>query len=130
MRWRRFINLVALIGVLVHAGMIVRHHQVMLDAHLERQDLVNALGVICHGSGQATAPFDAELPSVPLPSDNQNKQCPLCAGMVPAIALAAAVECGVPLKFRIAAPQIVRYQARPIAIIGVRPPTRGPPVLT
>ena len=96
MRWRRYINLVALIGVLMHAGMIVRHHQVMLGAHLERQKLISALGVICHGNGQTTAPSDAELPWVPPPSDQQNNQCPLCAGLASVIATTATAECGVP----------------------------------
>jgi hypothetical protein len=129
MRWRRYINLVALIGVLMHAGMIVRHHEVMLGAHLERQNLISALGVICHGSGQTAAPSDAELPWVPPPSDQQNNQCPLCAGLAAAIATTATAECGVPLRFRTAAPQIVRYEARPVEIASVRPPTRGPPQL-
>ena len=129
MRWRRLINLVALIGVLMHAGMIVRHQQMMLGAHLERQGLISALGVICHGNGQATAPSDSEVPWVPLPSDQQNNQCPLCAGLASAVAMAAIAECGVPVQFRTAAPQIVRYEARPVEIASVRPPTRGPPLL-
>jgi hypothetical protein len=52
MRWRRYINLVALIGVLMHAGMIVRHHEVMLGAHLERQNLISALGASATAAGR------------------------------------------------------------------------------
>jgi hypothetical protein len=127
MGWRRYINLVALIGVLVHAGLVVRHHQVMLGAHLERQDLIGALAVICHSNGQP-ATSSENVPWVPLPSDQQNSHCPLCAGLATAVALPASVESGVPLQFRAAAPQLVRYEARPVETESVKPPTRGPPL--
>jgi predicted CxxxxCH...CXXCH cytochrome family protein len=129
MRWRFVVNLLAVLSVLVHAGMIMRHHQVMLGAHLERQSLLSALGVICHSGGQTTAPLDAEVPWLPPLSDQQNGQCPLCAGLTTAVALPANVESGVPVHFRAAAPQLVRYEARPTETESVRPPTRGPPLL-
>lgn len=129
MRWRRYINLVAVIGMLMHAGMVVRHHQVMLGAHLERQDLIGALGVICHSNGQATTVSDADVPWVPLPSDQQHAQCPLCAGLASAVALAASAECSVPVRFRTAAPPLMRYEPRPVEIASVRPPSRAPPHL-
>ena len=129
MGWRRYINLAALIGVLLHAGMVVRHHQVMLGAHLERQELISSLGVICHGSGQASVPSDAELPWVPPPSDNQNSQCPLCAGTASAFAFVASVDRVAPGRLAIAAQQVPHYEVPPVEIAGVRPPTRGPPVL-
>ena len=41
MRSRRWIALVALLGVLLHAGAIVRHHGVMLGATLQYQALAH-----------------------------------------------------------------------------------------
>ena len=129
MRWRRFVNLVALLGVLVHAGLAVRHSQVMLGAHLERQGLMAALGVICHGNGQATTSVDAELPWLPPPADQQTGECPLCAGLASVAVLAASGNSGgVPVEFRASAPQLIHYEARPIEMARIKPLSHGPPL--
>lgn len=127
MGWRRCINLLALVGVLAHAAFVVRHHGVMLDAHMERQGLLSALGVICHGNGETTAPAGGEVPWVPLPTDQQNGQCPLCAGLASVHALAGVVVASVPVEFQAAAPLLVRHVARPVEVARIRPLSRGPP---
>lgn len=130
MSYRRLVNLVALLGVLVHAGLVVRHNAVMLGAHLDRQGLIAALGVICHGSGQDAAVTDAELPWVPPPSEQQTGECPLCAGLTPFAVLTANASCGgVPVAFRIPSSQFVVYDARPIEVARIKPLSHGPPLI-
>ena len=66
---RRLIGLVAMLGVLLHAGLIVRHASIMLNATLLHSELVSSLGVICHGDGSTTRLPGSDVPALPDPSD-------------------------------------------------------------
>lgn len=48
---RRWINILAVFAVLLHAGALVRHHAVMLNADAQHKALLADLGAICHGGG-------------------------------------------------------------------------------
>jgi hypothetical protein len=122
---RRLTVLVALLGVLLHAAIVVRHNGMMLSAHLQRADLLSALSVICFGSGEQHA--NVSLPDVPAPSGSQS-DCPICSGLVSAVV-------AVPQQFVIearayAVSQRIAHVAEVIAptLRSVWPPSRAPPV--
>lgn len=122
---RRLISFAVLLGVLMHAHAFARHNGVMLDAHLQRASLIADLVLICHPSGTGTVD-PANLPDVPQPTDAQN-ECPICSGLVHAVALPPPVF----------VPYFVAFQPEqpfpPSTVRGVEParafipPARGPP---
>lgn len=125
MRSRRLIGIVALLGVLVHAGALVRHNAIMLGALLQYQGLVADLTAMCHGSGAVPA---SELPYLPKPSGAEFG-CPICSGLVAAIALP------VPEQAEPARPLPQAQSPAPgLAAVASHdrlglPPARGPPAL-
>ena len=128
MRFRRWTSLVALIGVLLHAGLVVRHNTMVLASKLEHGSLVAALGFICHGNGGTTELSANEVPALPEP-DQDRGSCPLCAGLTPAVAVLndAGLGCHVPdaASSRMAVlGEVIRQR-----LAYVRPPSRGPPAL-
>lgn len=129
MRSRRLISFVALLGVLLHAGALVRHSTTMLGALLQHQALVTDLAQICHSAGTTTTVADAELPIVPKPTDAQYG-CPLCSGMGAAFALVAPTLAAIMLPPP-AAPPALHADATsiPESPRAVHPPARGPPAL-
>ena len=91
MRRHRWIALVAIVGVLVHAVAIVRHHAAMTAVPSADRSLLADLAVaICHGASGRTALAGKELPG---PPRNDSLDCPLCMG-VP-----AAFVCPSPASF-------------------------------
>jgi hypothetical protein len=70
-RFEKIIGLVAIIGVLLHAGLLVRHNGVMLDAAFDRLALSFAGGVICHGDGVGS---DSGMPA----HSDKVPNCPVC----------------------------------------------------
>ena len=80
---RRVAAVLALFGVLLHAGASVRHQSVMLDAQRQHQALVTDLHALCNSGGAVDA---ASVPYVPRPSDAQTG-CPICSGLASAFAL-------------------------------------------
>ena len=69
MRSRRWIAVVALLGVLLHAGALVRHHATMLGATLDHQALLADLGRICHSAGTPTIPGPRSVSTVRAPTE-------------------------------------------------------------
>ena len=127
MRSRRWVSILAVLGVLLHAGAIVRHNAAMASASLQYQALVAGLGQICHGTG--TGALDAaELPYVPRPSDAQNG-CPICSGLSPAVSLDAPPAVAVPVLVS----AVISFHRQSNVAQGsgyaVCPPARGPPAV-
>lgn len=128
MRLRRWTALVAIFGVLLHAGLIVRHNAMVLTAKLEHGALIAALGIICHGNGGTAELPAGEVPSLPEP-DQDRGSCPLCAGLAPVATVLTdtGLVCHAPdaASSRMAVVgEIIRQR-----LAAVRPPTRGPPAL-
>lgn len=123
---RRFggiISLVAVLGMLVHAGLLVRHNGMMLDAAFDRIALIFAGQIICHDA-DGTTKLSENLPHHP---SGKMPNCPVCMGALAGAAI---------LPPMIAFPAIAMPRARPMAIAaqrlamgtrGIRPPTRAPP---
>ena len=129
MRLRKWISLVALLGVLVHAGALVRHHGVMVGALLQYNVLVSDLSASCHGGTDQPAPTPVDLPSIPKPSDAKNG-CPICSGQGLAFAVLAPVSLEVPNH-----PWATSLWSSSVALLpaprhAVCPPARGPPATT
>ena len=128
MRARRWISVLALLGVLLHAGAIVRHNAAMTGATFQYQALLTGLAQVCHGSATGDALAAAELPFVPRPSDAQNG-CPICSGLAAAVALPAPESAGV----FVPPPIAIAYHADPHCVLhsghAVCPPARGPPAV-
>ena len=128
MRLRRWISAVAVLGVLLHAGALVRHHGVMLGALLQYEALVADLAAYCH-SGADTSRAPADLPSIPKPSDAKSG-CPICSGQSPAFAPPSAAQAGGSERVPVATSWRHVVDAAPANRHAVCPPARGPPALT
>lgn len=89
MRLKKWLSVLAVIGVLMHAVAVVRHHIVMANAGARPAAVAALLAdlsdatLICHSNAGAPAqqPGDTPADSKPL--------CPLCSGFMPSAALAA-----------------------------------------
>jgi hypothetical protein len=126
MRRRQWIAIVAMVSVLLHAAALVRHHGVMLGAHLQYQALVADLTASCHGEVDASK-ASADLPHVPKPIDAQSG-CPICSGQAPSFAIISRDALVAPARLRTRPSWGV---LRPLPISGphaVCPPARGPPI--
>jgi len=127
MRWRKWISLIAVLDVLLHAGALVHHNGAVL-ASAFYDTLAADLLVICHGSADAKSGDLATHSPTPGPSDAKSS-CPICSGQVSAFALAApelpgAVAPAATSFARSAAPRVLLVQRSAVC-----PPARGPPTL-
>lgn len=127
MRSRKWISILALLGVLLHAGAIVRHNAAMTGANLQYQTLLTDLAQLCHGSG-AGAVAAADLPYVPKPTDAQNG-CPICSGLNPVVALAVPELAVVALSPSVSIAFHSETHRVPGSGYAVCPPARGPPAV-
>jgi hypothetical protein len=125
---RRWISVVALVGVLLHAGAIVRHNASMLGALLRHQALLTDLAQICHRDSGGDARLTADLPVVPMPSDAQ-KGCPICSGLAPLFGLTAPAVTWLLKRAHEAAHQPIAVAALPVQPRTALPQARGPPSL-
>ncbi len=126
MAWiRKFASLLATIGVLLHAGLIVRHNSLMAAADYERAALADAFGVICHSQADTDDPSDRSDADVP---SKRPSHCPICLGFSSAAAVLPE------LPFHSFRPGVKKSWAPSFAILRVTdgigawwPPGRGPP---
>jgi hypothetical protein len=126
MRWHRWISILAVLGVLVHAGALVRHNGVMAGATFQYQALLTGLAQLCHtGTASQTLP-PGDLPYVPKPTDAQNG-CPVCSGLSSAVALVAPELPSILLPASVTV--TFHGDVQLVACWGhaVCPPARGPP---
>ena len=128
MRSRKWISVLALLGVLLHAGALVRHNAAMTGATFQYQALLTGLAQLCHGSATGDVLAAAELPYLPRPSDAQNG-CPICSGL----SAAAALPAPEPTSIFVPPPPAVAFYVDthcvPDSGHAVCPPARGPPAV-
>jgi hypothetical protein len=126
MRLRGWTILIAVIGVLLHAGILVRHNGNMLASALAPDQLTADLRVICHGGVEDPSTSSPDRPSNPSPTDAKGN-CPICMGHAPAFVLAA------PEQLDVFAPPMIGFELGTLCRIlfvqrsAVCPPARGPP---
>lgn len=119
-------RVLAIIGVLLHAGLIVWHNAAMLGATLQRNALATALAELCHGAGAAATEAQGELPELPQPGNDQSG-CPICKGSVSAVAILPTPDLQLHRPDRATARLEVVGRIIALRLQPVRPPTRGPP---
>jgi hypothetical protein len=120
----------AAIGVLLHAGLVVRHNTVMLDLALQQPGHLAAQAtIICHGDGQLIlADDDFSLPNQP-GQQQKTTSCPVCTGLLPVLALLASSSADIACPSTV--PARYKAEASPFAFSGLAihlPPNRGPPL--
>ena len=123
MHLRRWISVVAAVGMLAHTVAVVRHDGAMLSALLQLPRLTADLARICHGGeamgpslGGAQSPYDAQA------------NCPICSGLGPLFFVLPVAR--VPLRGGLpaAGASLFASQAVSAAGLALRPPVRGPPL--
>lgn len=135
MSWRKCVSVLAVLGVLLHAIAVVRHHAVMLAAPTIAGDsgpisddllrLTKDLSFICHVSADGIA---AAAPADDSGTRDGRQTCPICAGLASPFAVAAkdmpALAIPAPLRITVSghADERLTVQRR------IRPPSRGPPL--
>lgn len=126
MNRRRWIGILAVMGVLLHSAALVRHHGMMLPAgSLEPAvaALEADLATICHFSLDGTG--SSGKTSQPV----AGKNCPLCSGLASLFALPP------PLQWLLPEPAVASFDyqlwldQRVAQLKRIRPPGRGPPLL-
>ena len=124
LRW--WLSFLAVLGVLLHAGALTRHHGVMLGSYFGELRLAADLAEICHGASGDATKSSTGLPSTPKPSD-ANNACPICSGQAPSFAVTQ-VDL---FEFKSTPAIPVRWdqpsEASPVGHILGWPPARGPP---
>lgn len=119
---RRWISVVAVLGMLAHAAALQRHNTAMLGGAAQLSRLAADLAQICHGGEDAGRAVDQP----PSPADGQ-LDCAICAGLGPAF---IDVPGGKASLARLLAPAPVspRLAAGSQGLkLALRPPVRGPP---
>ena len=119
---RRWISVVAAVGMLAHAAALERHKTAMLGAAVQFSKLVADLARICHGGDNPGLAVDRS----PSPADSQ-VNCPICAGLGPPFIDVAAQKAS-PARLLAPAPATPRLAERSESLrLALRPPVRGPP---
>jgi len=125
MRLRLWISMVATMGVLLHAGFLVRHSLAMADATRAYHAILADLGTLCRaGPGVERVPV-SDLPILPQPSDPAG--CPVCAGLVGAFAIIGPQPAGVPAATAAATELFSVDVTAARSPRTAHPPARGPP---
>ncbi len=116
-------RVVAIIGMLVHAALIVWHNASMVGATLERGLLAEALA-ICHATGPSG--LEGTVPAQPGEGE-ASTPCPICKGLVGAVAVVPDVRLPEPSPDKTAARFAARAKLITARLAPVCPPSRGPP---
>jgi hypothetical protein len=125
MRLRLWISMVATMGVLLHAGFLVRHSLAMADATQAYHAILTDLATLCRaGPGVVRVPV-SDLPSLPQPSDLAG--CPVCAGLVGAFAIIGPQPIVVPVATAAVTELFSVEVAAARSPRAAHPPARGPP---
>ncbi len=123
LRVKAFIASLALLGMLLHAGLVVRHSTMTFDTLLSDAGSFG-IGVMCHRPDDLPQSTDEGAPT----QDGSAASCPLCltAGAIVAV-LPPDFSVGVPTDARSARQEIIAEIAAP-RLGPVCPPARGPPL--
>ena len=121
------LRVLTILGLLVHAGVLVWHNTAMLGAKLQGDAVASALGEICFGSGMMQRAASDDLPDAPPPASDQGN-CPICKGCVSAVAILATPELAAHKPDHTSSRIIVIGMVIAQRLVRMRPPTRGPPL--
>jgi hypothetical protein len=125
MRVNRWASLLALLGVLLHAGLVVRHNGAVLAAELLHGHAI-PLGAICyvfpdHPDGTVDPASDAD-------AHKSAPKCPLCTGAAPDVALAGADAPAIYVTYFYAHDVAASAVVATPQLFAALPPSRAPPL--
>ncbi len=126
---RRWISVVAIIGVLLHAGFFARQSVIALSAVLGNANPTGFYGLICHADVDPAASPAADSPAKESPNQ-QHRHCPLCLGVLGAVAVLPSALCYHAALYPAALDVPVTHETLTSAAHGFWPPGRAPPVLS
>lgn len=128
LRWKQIIGLVALVGMLLHAGLSVRHSTMILAHKLAQIDLIQSLTVSCHGAGGTSLVDASHLPDIP-DTNNTAGECPMCMGMASAALALPVMEVFKPRLDAMSARIEIVAEVIAHRMAAERPPSTGPPAV-
>ena len=122
---RRWVSVVAIVGVLVHTGLFVHHNAMMLGMALDGVALAGAFGEICHSRPGSPQSVDPALPQSP---DSVRYHCPDCLGSSGVNAVLPSAPAFYLTFYQIDSD--TRVLTAPVVSLDVPlwPPGRGPPL--
>jgi hypothetical protein len=134
MSLRRLVSLLAVFGVLMHAGLVVRHSAIMLKASLVQADAVRTVGHICHTDGAATAlvsskvdqQADSDAVGNSEPTGGQT-DCPICDGAIAKAVVLPMCVVSIHAPDMASARVAVVGETVALRLAAAWPPSRGPP---
>jgi hypothetical protein len=121
---RRWIGTLAIFGMLLHAGLFVRHNAMMLGAALDGAALAAAFGEICFGAKGSTHSPNSTLPQNP---DSLQSHCPDCLGLAGAVAMLPPTPPFYVSFYSIASDRLFSTDPLNSADTPLWPPGQGPP---
>ena len=122
---RQLVSLLAIIGMLLHAGLFVHHNAMMLEAALDRAVLADAFNEICFGKSNSPAIPDAGHPQN---EGDPQSHCPDCLGFAGAVALLSTTSVNYDARYLIASDTLFSSQVVSTDGLLLWPPGRGPPL--
>ena len=122
---RRLVSLLAIVGMLLHAGLFVRHNAMMLGAALDGAVLADAFDEICVGKPNSPATPDAGHPQNP---GDQRSHCPDCLAFAGAVALLSTAFVNYDAAYSIASDTLFSSQVVSTDGLLLWPPGRAPPL--
>ena len=120
------LRVLAIVGIALHAGLLVRHNSSVLAGHLQSASLIAALSEICR-SGGAAGTERPDAPEPPFPG-TESSSCPICKGCVSAAAVLPAVAEFNPVSYAALARIEAVGEAIAQRLTRVLPPARAPPL--
>jgi hypothetical protein len=128
MVWRRCVNIVAITGMLLYAGLFAYQSACALGAAAGDAALANVYGVICHANA-APAGSSADTPDGGQPQGHRG-HCPLCLAALGGCAVLPAGLSWHIAKYQQAADAPIAEKILKPAIHAFWPPGRAPPFLS
>jgi hypothetical protein len=122
---RRLISVLAIIGVLLHAGLFIRHNAMMLGAALDHAALADIFSNICFGHADSSANPDATHPRN---QDGPQSRCLDCLSCGSAVALLPAISATYGATYAIVSDSIIPSDPVRPNSLELWPPGRGPPL--
>lgn len=119
------VRIIAIVGIVLHAGLLVRHNSSVLAANLQASSLFVALAEICHGGGVQLSEAP-DIPQLPPPGGDSGS-CPICKGCVAAAAVLPTVDFFHHSPLATVTRMEIVGEAIALRLARILPPARAPP---
>lgn len=122
---RRLLSVVAIVGMLLHAGLFVRHNAMMLGATLDHDNLGGIFSEICSAKLDAS---EGQAATHPQDRNETNSHCQDCLAFAGAVALLAIIAATYDATYSTTFDTRISSQVERRNILALWPPGQGPPV--